>query len=191
MNKKKYQKGFSLTELLIVLSLFILVMGAIYSAYILAQKAYRESESFAEMNQNGRVILERAVREIRQARDIIDELPDSLGTEIPEDALVSLEFEDGHIQEPYHYIKYFKQEDKVMREEIKYYFPSDPDTFLPWNASSSSETVSSVITKGPEVIGEHVSELKFWDIPDINIFLKMEKDNKESVLKTKVFGRNL
>lgn len=187
MNKEKNQKGFSLTELLIVLSIFVLIVGAIYSAYILVQKAYRESESFAEMNQNGRVILERMVREIRQARSI----PNSADLEIPETTLASLEFEDGHIQEEYHYIRYFEQENKVMREEIKYYFPSDPDAFLPWNASSSSETVSSTTVNSPQIIGEYVSELKFWDIPDINISLKMQKDDKESILKTKVFGRNL
>jgi prepilin-type N-terminal cleavage/methylation domain-containing protein len=182
-------KGFTLTEILIVLVIFILVMGAIYSGYILVQKAYSQSESFAEMNQNGRVILERMVREIRQSRNIKDELPDSL--EVPENALNSLEFEDGHIQEHYHYIKYFVDDNKVMREEIKYYFLSDPETFLPWNASSTTETVSSTTIKGPEEIGEHIGELKFWNAPDISIFLKMIKNGKESVLKTKVFGRNL
>lgn len=179
-------KGFTLTETLIVLSIFILIVGAIYSGYVTVQKAYRESESLAEANQNGRVVLERMARGIRQARDIVGELPSD-----PENALSFLEFEDGHAQDPYHYIKYFKNEDKLMREEIKYYFESNPDVFVFWNASSSTETVSSTTVKGPEEIGEYVSELKFWNVPEVNIFLKMKKNNKEPVFKTVIFGRNL
>jgi prepilin-type N-terminal cleavage/methylation domain-containing protein len=179
-------KGFTLTEILAVLAIFTLISGAIYSGYNFAQKAYTENESLSEINQNGRVVLERMAREIRQARDIVTDLPDSSDPQVS-----SIEFEDGHVQELYRYIRYFKDEDSVMREEIKYYFPSDPDTFVFWNASSTSETVSSTTIKGPEEIGEYVSELKFWSVPDINIFLRMGKNSKESVFKTSVFGRNL
>jgi len=185
------QKGFSLCELLVVLAIFIIVVIAISSLHLMTQQAYQKGQDLAEVNQNGRVILERMTREIRQAKELVTELPDALDSEIPPQATDSCEFEDGHGPEPYHYIRYFKQDKEAKREVKRYYFASNPDEFLPWNATSSEEDLVATTTEGPETTGEYVLDLKFWGSPVINIFLTLEKNDKKIDLNTKIFGRNL
>jgi len=84
--------GFTLTELLVVVAVLTLITGAISTAYLLSQQAYRVGENAAELIQNGRVVSERMVREIRQAREIVTELPEE---ELDPSAEVI--FQDGHL----------------------------------------------------------------------------------------------
>lgn len=85
-------KAFTLSELLVTITILSLVIGVVYSAYFLSQRAYREGEVAAEITQNGRVILERMVREIRQAKAIAIELSEERAGAISE-----IIFQDGHL----------------------------------------------------------------------------------------------
>ncbi len=90
--RKKYQNsGFTLTELLVTIVMFVLIIGAVYGAYVLAQRAYRESEIAAELTQNGRVILEKMLREIRQSKEIAMDFPAERVN-----ASEEIMFHDGH-----------------------------------------------------------------------------------------------
>ena len=88
---KKNGAGFTLTELLLVISLLLIITSAISGINLLSQQSYRGGEAITEIAQNGRVVLERMVREIRQTKEIITELPEE---EIdPSEEIV---FQDGH-----------------------------------------------------------------------------------------------
>ena len=90
--KDSTEQGFTLTELLVVIAVLMLITGAISTAYLLSQQAYRVGENAAELIQNGRVVSERMIREIRQAREI--------ATELPEEELnpsTEIIFQDGHL----------------------------------------------------------------------------------------------
>jgi prepilin-type N-terminal cleavage/methylation domain-containing protein len=92
--KKQYfikKGGFTFVETLIVVAIFCIIMTAIYSVYLVNQRAYLAGENMAEITQNGRVILERMVRELRQAKNIISDLPDEK-TGAPSE----IRFQDGH-----------------------------------------------------------------------------------------------
>lgn len=92
MKQNKFsEKSFTLAEVIIVIAIFCLLITSIYSIYLLNQKAYFAGESAAEIIQNGRVILERMIREIRQAKKIISIIPEEKA-----DALDEIEFQDGH-----------------------------------------------------------------------------------------------
>jgi len=187
-------KGFTLTELLVTIAIFLIIITAIYSVYNLSQKSYRESESIAEINQNGRVILERIIREIRQSKTIVTELSDS---EVG--AVDSVEFQNGHDISSVNYIKYFIDDIQniIYREEVAYYFsvsgdPENPDTYVSWNSiPPPGETLESLTLNGPDAIGEYVVDLDFWGTKNINVRINLEKNSKNLTLKTKVFGRNL
>lgn len=183
---KSHSSGFTLTELLITIVILTIVISAIFSAYSLSQRAYREGEKAAELTQNGRVILERMVREIRQAREIVTNLP-ATSTE----ATSSLEFEDGHIEERYYYIHYFKEENDAKREVRRYYFSGSPGTYVAWDALPPEGEEKLTTTTQVEIIGEFVGDLKFWGPRLINISLTLEKEGKSIDFYTKVFGRNL
>ncbi len=180
------KKGFTLTETTIVIAIFSLIIATVYLIFILNQRVYSTGEEIAEITQNGRVILERMTREIRQAKEIVTELSDD-----ESEASSMIEFEDGHAATEYNYIYYYQENDEVKREVKKYYFPSDPSTFLPWNATSPSETLTTVIVEEPVIIGEYVANLKFWGSYAVNIFIILAKNDQEIDLSTKVFGRNL
>lgn len=86
------QAGFTLSEMIIAISIFVLIIIVVYSVYILGQRGYQRGEEAAEVIQNGRVILERISREIRQAKEIITEIPAERVSPPAE-----IKFHDGHL----------------------------------------------------------------------------------------------
>ena len=182
------QKGFTLLELLIGIVILLLVIGAVYEGYILSQKGYREGERAAEITQNGRVILERMVREIRQAREVVTVLPEG-----EDGAMGEILFEDGHITEVYHYVYYFKEDNNFCRKVIGYYFSGDASqTLVPWDATPPpGESLVEKTLEPKVIVGEYVDSIKFWDSGGINISLTLKKQNKTLNLSTKVSSRNI
>ena len=192
INRKNSSKGFTLAEFLVIVFILILIIRVVYSSYLLSRKSYLEGEKMAETTQNGRVILERMVREVRQSREIVTEL-----SETESGATSTIEFEDGHISDFYYYIRYFKEGNEVKREVINYYFSGDPSTFVPWDASPpdasppGGQTLETITHETTRTIGEHVSDLGFWGSETICIDITLERGGRILNLKTKVFGRNL
>lgn len=96
-------RGFTLTEMVVAITIFVLILVTVYSSYTLSHRAYREGERAAEITQNGRVILERVVREIRQAKAIAMELSEeragATSTIIFQDGHLPSTFEEGQVQE--------------------------------------------------------------------------------------------
>jgi len=217
MIRKNLKTGFTLTEVLVVTIILVLIVVTIFTVHTFSQRGYREGEELAELTQNGRVILERISREIRQTKEIIPLFPDT-----ETNATSNIQFQDGHIpsvyvtstpveigtntiklasdsststdfykdmfleiisgegneenkirkiiaynggnqvatldrawldpkptiasiykiDSAYYYICYFASSTEIYREVIAYYFPSDPNTYLPWNAISASETLT-------------------------------------------------
>ncbi len=87
-------EGFTLTEVLVTIVLFMLIIGAISSVHFFSQRAYQEGEIAAELSQNGRTVLERLTRELRQTEETVTELPQ---TDQEENNPDEIEFQDGHI----------------------------------------------------------------------------------------------
>jgi len=191
MSKKKIKnylsRGFSLTELLITITILIMVTGAVYGGYSLSQKAYSGGETSAEITQNGRVIIERINREIRQAKEIAGDFPEERAS-----AQEEIIFEDGHIEIPYHYIHYFKADGEIKREVLGYYFSGDPGkTPVPWDAVPPvGQTLQTKTLEEARTIGEWVSDLEFWGSKVINIALTLQKKDKVFNLESEIFGRN-
>ena len=184
-------KGFSLVEVLVVIIILSLIIGTVYSIYGLSQKAFQEGEISAELTQNGRVVLERITREIRQARDIATDLSVDVN-----DAVNYIEFEDGHIEERYYYIRYFQEGNELKREIKRYYFSGDlePYTYVAWNAVSlEGKEILPVYAEEAKTIGELIQELKFWspEIKMVNISVILGNNAKQLDFLTAVFGRNL
>ena len=179
--------GFTLTEFLITLTIFLIITMTVYLTFNLSQKAHRESQSSAEITQNGRVIMERITRELRQAKRIVGDFPDGR-----EDAVDEIIFEDGHIENPYHYIRYTKDNNEIKREVIGYYFPDDEEKELqPWGAvPPGDQPLEEEILEPSVTIGEWVNRLEFWGLETINIALFLEKKDKTFQLEATVFSRN-
>ncbi|MDP2663905.1 MAG: prepilin-type N-terminal cleavage/methylation domain-containing protein [bacterium] len=189
--KKRYSNGFTLTELLVTIAIFLLITGAVYSGFLLSQRAYRASELASELSQNGRVVLERITREIRQAKEIATELAEEEPAETvsPADGII---FEDGHGTTTYYYIHYYKEDSSLNREILGYYFSGNPGVYVPWNAvPPGGQTLETEILESPKTVGEYITGIKFWGTKVVSISLVLEKKQKTVELSTKIFGRNL
>lgn len=181
-------KGFTLTELLVTLTIFLIITTAVYSGFNLSQKAYSEGQNSVEITQNGRVVMERIAREVRQAKRIIGDFPNER-----ESALNEIFFEDGHILEPYHYIHYFKDNQEVKRQVVGYYFSEDlEETLQPREAvPPGGQTLEEKTLELPAIVGEWVNKLEFWGSEGvINMSLILEKKDKTFNLETRIFPRN-
>ncbi len=60
-------RGFTLIELLIAMAVGLIVLGAVYSVFIIQNKTYKVQEQIAEMQQNARAAMDMMTREIRMA----------------------------------------------------------------------------------------------------------------------------
>ncbi len=96
MKRNQTLKSFTLVEVLVTISLFLIIVVIIYSVQAFSQKVYQRGEVATEIIQNGRVILERISRELRQAKYIVTLLPEiSDDPEFPPPAEIL--FQDGHL----------------------------------------------------------------------------------------------
>jgi len=180
-------KGFTLIEVSVTMAILGLVLAAIYGVYNLSHKAYATEENMVEITQNGRVIFERLSREIRQATELVTELP------VSEDLATStIMFEDGHVADPYYYIRYFQEGDLVKREVVGFYFSGDPEeTLVPWDAVPPiGQSLVLKTVQVAQTIGECVDQLKFWGSELVSVALNLEKKDNNLRLRTDISGRN-
>ena len=84
-------RGFTLIEIIIVIAIFSVVISMVSSTVFLSSKVYFQGERMTEIMQNGRVILDAISRELRQARKLVNLLPE-------EDPPSEIIFQDGHIE---------------------------------------------------------------------------------------------
>ena len=70
MQKTNYSKGYSVVELVIYVTLFILISVVVIQSLIFVMKTYANARSFRTLQQNGELVMERITREIRQANTV-------------------------------------------------------------------------------------------------------------------------
>lgn len=181
--------GFTLTELLLAVILTALILLLVLSVYLISQKAYTQGDLRAELNQNGRVILDRMVRELRQASSLVTVLPpdDTNPSLIPSE----IQFQDGHQQEFIRYLRYYLEGTDLKRQLIVYYFTYEPNTYVTWNAVDSFGNSPEQSVLEDKLVGEYVQDLSFWGENIIYISLTLNKNDKSVSLQTKAYGRNL
>jgi prepilin-type N-terminal cleavage/methylation domain-containing protein len=63
------QKGFSLTELLIAMVVFTIIMGSVMTLLLKSQRIFTTEQNAAEMNQNGRLLIDFLTRDIQQSKE--------------------------------------------------------------------------------------------------------------------------
>jgi len=197
--KRNTPKGFTLIEILVFITIFLLVSIGIFNIFSFSQIFYSEKTIQSELLQNGRVILERITREIRQGEGMVTQLP-----QVPEDPVLEIEFQDGHVPSPYEYLAsdyyyiryYFSSSTKELYRQYKVYC-FDPcescSTYFRWDDTKIEgtdivSTHSCVLEE--KIIGEYIKDLNFWGSGLINVSLTLNTKGQESTFQTKIFGRN-
>lgn len=202
--RKSLVAGFTLVEILISVAIFFLVATAVFNVFFLGQKIYYRGENQAEILQNGRIISERLVREIRQAEEIATPLP-QIPTSPDNPPPIEIEFQDGHIPSPYgylnsdyYYIRFFlsTSTNEVFRQYRVYCFDSCDtcNTYFRWNDTrleGGSVVRPHACNLEEKLVGEYVNTMEFWGSSLVNVSLVLKKGGEILNLQTKVFGRNI
>lgn len=155
----------SLSEVLISVLIFALVIGAGTSLYLLGSKMWHKGSEIGERSQNSRVIMDRLSREIRQANEIAS---------INDDSIM---IEDGHV-ERLQYIKYYLLDNELKRQQIIYELN---DNLVRYDTPDSQEIVEK-----NELIAENINGIDFDYQDSVNIRLTME----DKIFNTKINPRN-
>ncbi|MEK9153237.1 MAG: hypothetical protein AAB723_01400 [Patescibacteria group bacterium] len=199
-------QGFTIVEILVATAIFVLAIGLVLNIYILAQKFYQRGETEAELLQNGRIVIERISRDVRQAAEMVTALPQT------PDLLLSpppsaIEFQDGHQPSPYdslgsdyYYIRYYLATSTgsgEMHRQYRVYCFDNCETcssYYRWNDTriQDGETIiAQACNLEDEVVGEYFSDVKFWGSGLINVSMSLTRFGYLINLKSAVSGRNL
>ena len=189
MKFKLNKNGFTLLEVIVALAVTVLVFLLIVGLYNLSQNAYQRTDTKAELTQNGRVILDRLVRELRQTQDVVTPLPPDASN--PDTLPNEIEFQDGHNVSDIRYIRYFLNGTNITKQIIVYYFPDQPNYYVNKGDTDQSGSPSTSQILEDYVIGEYVSDIEFWGDSTINIKLYLTKNGQTEIIQTVIYGRNL
>ena len=170
---------------MVVLSMALLMLTAVWGIYNLTQKSYILSTNREELVQNGRIIMDRLTREIRQTDEFVTSLPATNDHSVHE-----IKFQNAHNNISIEYIRYYLGGNQVYRELSYYYFPSDPNTHVHWNALYSGNSPVNHPFE-TSLIGEYVSQLDFsGESGFIGIDLTLSNNGRQISLSNKILSRN-
>lgn len=189
INKDKKSNGFSLIEIIIVISLSVILFLIISMVYYISQKTYQKTDTRAEITQNGRVIVDRIIRELRQAQSITTVLP--ADNSDPNNLPSEIKFIDGHNTSQIYYIRYYLDGSDIKREYSRYYFASEPTNYVhDYDTDQFGNSPIQEITED-KVVGEHASDIEFWGNSLVTINLSLIKNSETIIINTSIYGRNL
>jgi type IV pilus assembly protein PilW len=170
--ERKKEQGFTLTEMMIVLAVLGVVLGAMYNMFVHQQKAYTVQDNVSVMQQNVRVGLDYLVKDIRMAGYIPETIPfdpDDPPIPTPQVPAPSADvagqpFTDGvseSIEQANSTSITFQADidNDAVTETVQYTLNGTDLTMevWQWNAGSSSWNPSS----GPQIIAEDIENLVF------------------------------
>jgi len=193
MGKKiidKNQRGFTLLEILVSLSLFTLAIILVGSMYSLSQRSYNKGAGKGELVQNARVSLDRITRELRQSVNIVTVLPETASDPLNPPA-AEIFFQDGHDASQITYLRYYLDSTDLKRSYIAYYFSSEPDTYVTYDSVDQNGNPPQKLVFEDRIIGEYFNELQFWGSSSlIHLSFALEKNQDSFNINSSVFRRN-
>jgi prepilin-type N-terminal cleavage/methylation domain-containing protein len=186
------RRAFTLVEIMVACAVLSITLTLVYNVVLLGHRAYLTGERRAELAQNGRVVLDRVVRELRQSPELLTALPDT-----SDDPLFpppsELFFRNGHQLAPITYIRYWYNpaDHTVNRQTIYYSFNGAPATYVLFSAVDGSGNHPTEHITADQIIGEYIQSFKPWGDRLLTIDLQLQRVDTALSLRTQVFGRNL
>lgn len=174
------KKGFSLLETIIILAISMIFIILLAAILIISLKALSRGDQKAESTQNGYIVFDALSRELRQAKAIMTALPAS-----------ELEFEDGHATFPISYIYYHIVGTDLVREQRRYYFLSDPSTYVHETDTDAFGNPPQLLTVATSTKAEFFQSLQFSSSASFITVDATVGQTQQTHLYTKIDGRNL
>ena len=166
LKEKKKERGVTLVELMISLSMFAVIISAMYNMFNFQQKNYSVQDNVAVMQQNVRVGLGYMVKEIRMAGYIPDGIPPNKLSP-SNDSLPSSPFTTNGVSESVEEatasaitLQADIDGDNIT-EAVRYTLDAGNNTLTrevwKWNAGATSWDAST----GPEIVAEDIENVVF------------------------------
>ena len=184
----KNNHGFTLAETLVSMVIFLLIILIVGNTFIINQKITRQSDTKAELMQNGRIVSDLMAREIRQAKSIVTVLPADNSN--PAAVAHELQFQDGHVSSQIQYIRYYLTGTNLNRQIIVYYFDASPNAYVYCNDHDAFGLPKQKILED-KLIGENFSDIDFYGQGLININYILTKNNMAVGLTSVIKPRNI
>lgn len=185
--KKKNQFGFTLSELMIALTITVVIFILTISTYILSQRAFRKCQIKYELIQNSRVFIDKITRELRQSPEIATALPETYSG-----APSEIMFQNGHDTSTTTYIRYYLSGTELKRQTLHYYFIGEEETYVRWDELNEFEESPESSIDEDTLISEHINTIVFFGEPTItNILANFSKNQENNYIYTTIYGRNL
>ena len=187
--------GFTLVELLVAIIISSILIGVTVQTYTLFRKAVVQDESRSQLNQNGRVALDRLTREIRLTPELLTIFP----ANVADNSVVQpeeIEFQDGYVSVmdtsylTYH--RYYLNGTTLELDIKQYYFASQPTVRVDAASvdSSNNPPISQIIST--QAIAQEVSSFNLYGRKPLQIVLTTSDNfNQLYPLRSNVTGRNI
>lgn len=176
--KRKGEQGVTLIELIIVVAIMGMVVGAMYSMFNFQRRSYTVQDNVAVMQQNVRIGLEYVVKEVRMAGYIPEDIPGATNWDMEPSAEppVPAPHNDGiveSIEEATASSIYFQADidDDEWTDAVRYtldYDASKNSTNLireAWNWDGGSWNAADLdgdtVADGPQIIADNIDNLVF------------------------------
>ena len=186
-NLTKKSEGFTLLEVIVSISLFVVIILIVNSMYSISQRVYNKSSDEAELVQNARVCLDRISREIRQSVNIITDMP-STPTSTPAEEIF---FQDGHDIDQITYIYYYLDGSDLVRQHRAYEFPAESGVYVPIGSVDEFDDSPDKIILKDRIVGQYFDALEFWGENGwVNISIDLSKNQDFLNVDTSVYSRN-
>ena len=186
------KKSFSLPELLIAITITILISEAAYFASNVGRQTFNRTSEKVEITQNARVLLDRMSREIRQATEVVTDLP-PVNNDPANPPSSEIIFEDGHTAIN-RYITYRLENNQVRRIITAYFFSEGLPDSSEWvlkNARGENNRLPNYLDISNEIIADKIISLQIWGESLINIDITAGINDQQEQFSTTVFARNL
>lgn len=183
---KKIENGYSVLEIIVSLTIFVVAILLVGSMYSLSQKTYNTGSNQAELVQNARVSLDRISRELRQSSNIITVIPATNASPASE-----IFFQDGHNAEQITYLHYYLNGGNLLRKHTAYYFNSAPSTYVAWDSVGEFGSPPNEIVFEDRIVGEHFESIGFWGENGlIHIIVNLTKNQGNLEVDSGIYSRN-
>ncbi|MBI4812035.1 hypothetical protein HY798_01090 [Candidatus Falkowbacteria bacterium] len=185
-----YTFGFTIFEIIVSVSLFLISIILVGSLYIFAQRSYNKGSGKAELSQNARVTLDRMSRELRQAVNVVAALSET-DNDPQNPPPQEIFFQDGHDTSQITYLRYWLDGTNLMRQHKAYYFEVEPETYVAYNSVDQNNNPPLETTLSDNIIGEYFNNIQFWGTSGaINIAAELQNGQNGLEIKTSVYKRN-
>jgi len=188
--KPSSKKGFTLIEIIVAIALSFILLGALYSVYLTSYRSYRNNVARAELNQNARIAMERITRDLRQTQEITTDLPPT-NTDQLNPPSTEIQFQDGHNTAKIQYIRYYFLNGNLRRQVIHYFFTSDINSWVKWNALDQFNNSPQTSIDEDTVRADKVTSIQFYGVDYVNIIITVSDQNGIYTYETQTLGRNI